>query len=71
MTHLELWQSETYVSASEAAWLDWAKQVEAKLGHSLDGDQAEDGYSIDYAYDAFADGVSVDDYCAEVSDAAR
>jgi hypothetical protein len=39
--------------AHESRWLQWCAIVERLLGHSLDGDQETDGYSIDFAYDAF------------------
>ena len=47
--HRALWQSETYVSPQERAWEKWTKQVERLMGHSLDGNQDTDGYSLDYA----------------------
>jgi len=34
-------------------WLTWVELVEALLGHSLDGDQVADGYSLDHAYRIF------------------
>jgi hypothetical protein len=58
---------ESYVSDTERAWLAWVKKVEALLGSSLDGDQEKDGFSLDYANDAFEDGVSAEDYFAEIS----
>ncbi|ELR10218.1 hypothetical protein GMDG_08729 [Pseudogymnoascus destructans 20631-21] len=64
--HFQLLHSESYESPTERAWLRWTKQVEKLLGHSLDGNQQRDGYSLDYAHDAFADGVSVTDYVQEV-----
>lgn len=36
----------------------WVESVERMLGHSLDGNQELDGYSLDYAFDAFEGGVS-------------
>lgn len=60
---------ESHVSASEKAWLRWVKQVERLLGHSLDGDQEVDGYSLDFAHDAFCDGLSPQDYVDEVREA--
>jgi hypothetical protein len=36
----------------------WADQVEKLVGHSLDGDQATDGYSLDYAKEQFDRGIS-------------
>lgn len=52
---------------SERAWLAWAAKVEARLGHDLDGDQEIDGYSIDFALDAFRAGTSVSAYCSSVT----
>jgi hypothetical protein len=57
---------ESYVSASERAWLAWVKIVEKILGHSIDGDQERDGFSLDYAYDAFAADATPAEYAAEV-----
>jgi hypothetical protein len=62
----EFMAGESYVSPYEARWLAWVKAAEKKLGHSLDGDQERDGYSLDYAHDAFADGLTVEQYVAEV-----
>lgn len=57
---------ESYVSPLEKAWLAWVKKVESLLGHSLDGDQEKDGYSLDYAHDAFSDGVSAKEHVEEI-----
>lgn len=51
--HQDLWRSENYVDQSERAWLRWVKQVERLLGHSIDGNQDTDGYSLDFAYEAW------------------
>jgi hypothetical protein len=64
--HLELWATENHVSDGERAWLCWANRVERNLGHSLDGNQITDGYSQDFAYDAFTAGMSVEDHAAEI-----
>lgn len=72
--HLALWQSENYVSPREVQWYAWVRAAELRLGHDLDGDNSEAakaagtscGYSLDEAHDAFADGVTVADYVAEV-----
>ena len=64
--HYALLQSESYVSPTERAWEAWCKKVEKLLGHDLDGNQRRDGYSLDYAHDAFADGVAPETYVAEV-----
>ncbi len=39
-------------------WKHWIENVEIGLGHDLDGDQKIDGYSIDYAFDFFDDGLT-------------
>ena len=57
---------EAFVSDGERAWLAWVKQAKRALGHDLDGNQARDGYSLDYAHDAFCAGVTVADYVKEV-----
>lgn len=45
--HLAIWAADNYESASTRAWLDWIDRVEKLLGHDSDGDQSEDGYSLD------------------------
>lgn len=57
---------EAYESPAEKAWLAWCARVERLLGHSLDGDQARDGYSLDYASDEFSNGLTPAQYVAEV-----
>jgi len=64
--HLALAFSESYVSPRERKWEAWTAKVEKILGHDLDGDQDTDGYSLDYAHDAFADGLTAEEYAAEV-----
>lgn len=66
MTHLEVYQLERYVPKHEREWLNWAKRVECLLGHSLDGDLSNDGYSLDRAYSHFILGTSDRDYVKEV-----
>ena len=64
--HLALAASESYVSPSERAWLAWVATAEKRLGHSLDGHQDRDGFSLDRAHDYFADGFTVDEYVLDV-----
>lgn len=64
--HLALWRSETYVNQGEKAWEAWVKKVERLLGHSLDGNQKTDGYSLDFAYEAFLEGDTPADHVVEV-----
>ncbi len=66
MNHLQVYQIEKYVPKGEREWLSWAATVEHALGHSLDGDQATNGYSLDYAYDWFRTGAKTMEYVLEV-----
>jgi hypothetical protein len=59
-------RSESYVSPGEREWLRWVAKAEKLAGHDLDGNQDRDGYSLDYAYDAFCDGLTAADYLAEI-----
>lgn len=71
---LEFVQSESYVGPGERAWLRWVKEAEKLLCHDLDGDNSEAakaagtacGYSLDEANDAFQDGLTAEEYVAEV-----
>ena len=58
MNHVEVWEAEVFVSATEAAWLAWIDRVEELLGHSADGDLGEDGYSMDTFWGMFQRGLS-------------
>lgn len=59
-------------AAQEAAelrrncWDQWIDDVESAVGHSMDGDQEIDGYSLDYAHDAFNGGYTAADYARKV-----
>lgn len=54
-TQMALWQSEV-AALEESAWEAWAKEAERVFGRSLDGDQHEDGYSLDGFYDLWKEG---------------
>lgn len=57
--HLALLQSESYVSRDEIQWLSWVDNVAHLLGrYDLDGDQDEDGYSLDLSHDFFVAGLT-------------
>lgn len=66
MNHLEVYQIERYVPKDERNWMNWAATVERMLGHSLDGDQAKDGYCLGYAYDWFKLGSKPQEYVESV-----
>ena len=64
--HLALHESETFVSKTEKDWLRFEKAVADGLGLlHLDGDQNEDGYSLDMAHDLFEDGCDVENAISE------
>lgn len=63
---LELHRSETYVSPEEKRYESFLRELETELGlKDLDGDQDHDGYSLDFAYDMFADGLTVKEAAEE------
>lgn len=64
--HAALLASESYESPSDRAWAAYVRKIEKKLGHSIDGNQATDGYSLDYAYDYWINCDDVDVYVADV-----
>lgn len=67
-SHFEFSAGESYISSSDRAWDRWTAKVERLLGHDLDGNQERDGYCIDSAYEAFADGLTPAQYVEEVRD---
>jgi hypothetical protein len=69
--HFALLKSESYVSPNERAWLAWVKKAENLLGHSIDGDQDRDGYSLDFAYSFFEAGDTPQQYADEVREGSR
>ncbi|HVO30499.1 MAG TPA: hypothetical protein VMV18_07175 [bacterium] len=65
MTHLEVWETEKAMAA-DGPWERWVRLAEHFAGHSLDGDQLADGYSLDYAYEAFRSGMTAREYAAQI-----
>ncbi len=58
MNHLELGAVETHIPEDEHRWYRWLKDVENRTGiNDLDGDQIEDGYSLDQCYGLWEAGV--------------
>jgi hypothetical protein len=62
-------RGERVETESDIAWDRWVKKVEKFLGHSLDGNEEEDGYSLDFAHDAFTNGESAEDFAEEIVEA--
>jgi hypothetical protein len=65
--------SQTTTDRQWSRWFDRAAAAvkangwETPLTKGLDGAQDEDGFSIDYAYDAFERGETVETYIAEAA----
>lgn len=55
----------------DGPWELWVKEAEQLAGHDLDDDQSEDGYSLDFAHDAFRAGKSPVDYVNSIQKGAR
>lgn len=66
MNHLEFHRYEMDSLLSTSAFERWAAKVEKILGHDLDGDQTRDGYSLDFASDAFDKGATPEAYAKSV-----
>ena len=62
MNHMEVWEAEIAIDPIEKEWIQWCSTVEQILGHTVDGDQDKDGYSMDDAYEAFEAKVSPQQY---------
>lgn len=60
--HLATWAAETATSEEEQRWFAWIAEAQRLAGHDLDGDEREDGYSLDVAHQAFRDGKTARDY---------
>ena len=66
MNHIELWKQETREPTHESEWMLFCERAEKMLGHSLDGDEDTDGYSIDGAYDSYCGGMTAQEYATEI-----
>lgn len=60
--HEQLGLTEGREATSNTDWLIWANTVESLLGHSLDGDQTADLYSLDGAHYAYTSGTTPSQY---------
>lgn len=62
----ELIAFESHEATGGNPWLAWIAQAEQIVGHALDGDQTVDGYSLDFALDAFRTGKTPKEYVATI-----
>jgi len=63
--HIDLGFAES-CAAAPTRFEKWCAEVEAIVGHELDGDQDRDGYSVDGALDVFCSGRLPSEYAAEI-----
>jgi hypothetical protein len=56
-SHMALGLAES-AACAPTAWERWIDQVEKLLGHDTDGDQEQDGYSLDGFYASWKAGLS-------------
>ena len=64
--HMSTWVAENGYSGQDASWDNWTRAVESMFGHGLDGDQNANGFSFDFAHDAWEDGVTPQSYVDSV-----
>jgi len=55
------------VALDSTPWEEWVALVETELGHSADGDQTEDGYSLDGFYQLYLEGSTPQEAVKEVA----
>lgn len=65
MNHREFGAYES-AQLEPTAWELWVDAVVKVLGHDIDGTQVVDGYSYDFAFIDYKNGVSVDAYVTKV-----
>jgi hypothetical protein len=65
MNHLEFAAAES-AALAPTEWEHWIDAAERLAGHHLDGDQAEDGYSYDWAHMAYKGGFSPAIYVSSI-----
>lgn len=66
MNFMEFHRYEIDSAIYVSLWEKWVVKVEKLMGHDLDGDQERDGYSLDFALDAFNAGMSPRQYVESV-----
>jgi hypothetical protein len=65
MNHIEFALLESAALAKNP-FESWVEKVEKVVGHDLDGDKDEDGYSLDDAFDCYEKGISPEYYIRKV-----
>lgn len=54
--HMFLWELEN--NDADAPWTRWCDKLESLVGHDMDGSLMEDGYSLDWAYEMYLEGLT-------------
>jgi hypothetical protein len=70
MNHLEFAAIEAS-ALRPSAWEIWVDAVERMLSHDLDGDDAENGYSLDSAYIAWEQGQCAASFASDIKSRAH
>lgn len=65
--HLATWEAETTEPARSREWHEWIEKAERLAGHSLDGDEATNGYSMDGAHAAWQSWMTPEKYVARIA----
>jgi hypothetical protein len=66
MNHIEFAELETASLAAGSEFEAWCEKAEKILGHDLDGDEVNDGYSLDGAFDWYDGGDTPKEYAQRV-----
>lgn len=69
-SHLEFAATES-AALEPTGWERWIAAAEQAIGHDIDGDETEDGYSLDGAYECWRNGWSVAEYAERVRENTR
>ena len=66
MTHLDTSFHAHEMNVGPDGWERWITRAERLAGHDLDGTQEVDGYSYDYAMEAYDAGSTVEAYVKSI-----
>jgi hypothetical protein len=66
--HLAIREAENVVSDREPSWYAFHDAATKLMGHDIDGDQAEDGYSLDGFYKLWERGLTPDQAVQQIRD---
>jgi hypothetical protein len=64
--HMALGMKESREANAPSLFETWASRVEIMIGRSLDRDQIQGGFSLDFAYESFRSGETANEYAATI-----